>query len=361
MSQGEHGEGSKAPASFLCDYLGISRQGYYKHADRSLEVDVLSSRIVLYAREVLKDMPKAGMRELHELCRRHFGQKFTIGRDQCYEIFRSNGLCQRKRKRPRTTCSNHNHFIHGDLLNTTPKLVATRFGQLCVADITYVATNAGWAYLSLLTDAASRSVPGWSLQPTLGKEGPIGALNMALERYRAYGVDVSRLIHHSDRGVQYCCNEYVSILKAAGVRISMTQTGGRPTAQRPGREDEQHHKERLALRHAGQEPRRGQAAHRKSRADVQHPTSTSGPGHENATARTPKAHLTCDIAPLALGSCEPPAAGHPLGVFHGLVFIHAKRPAQTWTANKQCLTLQTDGSCKPNLDFAKGHDNLNTT
>lgn len=177
MSQGEHGEGSKAPASFLCDYLGISRQGYYKHADRSLEVDVLRSSIVLYAREVLKDMPKAGMRELHELCRRHFGQKFTIGRDQCYEIFRSNGLCQRKRKRPRTTCSNHNYFIHGDLLNTTPKLVATRFGQLCVADITYVATNAGWAYLSLLTDAASRSVPGWSLQPTLGKEGPIGALN----------------------------------------------------------------------------------------------------------------------------------------------------------------------------------------
>ena len=225
MSQGEHGEGSKAPASFLCDYLGISRQGYYKHADRSLEVDVLRSSIVLYAREVLKDMPKAGMRELHELCRRHFGQKFTIGRDQCYEIFRSNRLCQRKRKRPRTTCSNHNYFIHGDLLNTTPKLVATRFGQLCVADITYVATNAGWAYLSLLTDAASRSVPGWSLQPTLGKEGPIGALNMALERYRAYGVDVSRLIHHSDRGVQYCCNEYVSILKAAGVRISMTQTG----------------------------------------------------------------------------------------------------------------------------------------
>ena len=152
MSQGEHGEGSKAPASFLCDYLGISRQGYYKHADRSLEVDVLRSSIVLYAREVLKDMPKAGMRELHELCRRHFGQKFTIGRDQCYEIFRSNGLCQRKRKRPRTTCSNHNYFIHGDLLNTTPKLVATRFGQLCVADITYVATNAGWAYLSLLTE-----------------------------------------------------------------------------------------------------------------------------------------------------------------------------------------------------------------
>ena len=136
---------------------------------------------------------------------------------------------------------------------------------------------------------------------------------------------------------------------------------GRPTAQRPGREDEQHHKERMALRHAGQEPRRGQAAHRKSRADVQHPTSTSGPRHENATTRTPKAHLTCDIAPLALGGSEPPAAGHPLGVFHGLVFIHAKRPAQTWTDNKQCLTLQTDGCCKPNLDFGEGHDNLNTT
>lgn len=225
MSQGKEPSGGKRTVSFLCDYLGISRQGYDKHVDRWLETNVLRSSIVLYAMDILKDIPKAGMRELYELCRLKFGLKFTIGRDQCYGIFRSNGLCQRNRKHPGTTYSNHNYFIYGNLLNTTPKLRPTGFGELCVADITNVATNTGWAYLSLVTNAASRVIVGWNLHPTLGKEGPIGALNMALECYRSYGIDPAGLIHHSDRGVQYCCNEYTALLKASGIRISMTQTG----------------------------------------------------------------------------------------------------------------------------------------
>ena len=151
--------------SFLCGYLGISRQGYYRHVDRTLEAEVLRTSIVLYCQEVLHDMPKAGMRELYELSRRKFGKKFTIGRDQCFNLFRSNGLCQRRKKRPRTTNSNHNYFIYPDLLNTSPKLKAVRFGQLCVTDITYVATSSGWAYLSLVTDAAARLIVGWAFIP----------------------------------------------------------------------------------------------------------------------------------------------------------------------------------------------------
>ena len=186
---------------------------------------MLQTSIVLYAMELLKDMPRAGMRELYELCRRRFGAKFIIGRDQCYGLFRSNGLCRRNRKRPRTTCSNHNYYIYEDLLNTTPKLRPTRFGQLCVADITYVATESGWAYLSLVTDAASRLIVGWALCPTLCREGPIRAMRMAADFYTGQGVPTEGLIHHSDRGVQYCCNEYTGLLKSLGMRISMTQTG----------------------------------------------------------------------------------------------------------------------------------------
>ncbi len=170
-------------------------------------------------------MPKAGMRELYELCKRKFGEKMTIGRDQCYEIFRQNGLVQRKRKRPRTTNSSHHYFIYPDLLNTTPKLVAHRFGELCVTDITYVATNSGWAYLSLVTDAATRLVVGFCLHPTLATEGPLQAFKMAVEYYQGHGVDLNGLIHHSDRGTQYCCNEYVNLLKSLGIQLSMTQTG----------------------------------------------------------------------------------------------------------------------------------------
>ena len=151
----EEGTSPRRNVSFLCDYLGISRQGYYKYIVQEKEEEILGTSIVLYATELRKDLPKAGMRELYELCRRKFQYKFSIGRDQCYNLFRSNGLCQRYRKRPRTTFSNHNYFIFDDLLNTTPKLKPTHFGQLCVADITYVATQHGWAYLSLVTDAAS--------------------------------------------------------------------------------------------------------------------------------------------------------------------------------------------------------------
>ena len=137
----------------------------------------------------------------------------------------SNGLCQRRRKRPRTTNSNHNYFIYPDLLNTSPKLKAVRFGQLCVTDITYVATSSGWAYLSLVTDAAARLIVGWDLHPTLAKAGPLKSIGSAMDFYRQHGVNLSSLIHHSDRGVQYCCNEYVDLLKRNGIRISMTQTG----------------------------------------------------------------------------------------------------------------------------------------
>ena len=193
--------------------------------DRSLELDVLRSSIVFYAQELRSSLPKAGIRILYELCRRKYADKFTIGRDQCYELFRSNGLCLRRRKRPRTTNSNHHYHIYEDLLNTTPKLHPARFGELCVTDITYVATSSGWAYLSLVTDAASRLIVGWCLHPTLERQGPMKALSMAIDFYRKYNVELSQLIHHSDRGVQYCCNEYVDKLKSLGIQISMTQSG----------------------------------------------------------------------------------------------------------------------------------------
>lgn len=91
------------------------------------------------------------MRELYVCCVRYFKEKMVIGRDQCYEIFRSNGLVQRKKRvRPKTTNSNHNYYIYPDLLNTTPKFVASTSGSMVVADITYVSTRDGWAYLSCL-------------------------------------------------------------------------------------------------------------------------------------------------------------------------------------------------------------------
>lgn len=166
------------------------------------------------------------MRELYACCIRKFGSKMVIGRDRCYDIFRANGLSQRtSRKRPRTTNSNHNYYIYPDLLNVAPKFVAPAFGFMVVADITYVATRGGWAYLSLLTDAASRAIVGHALYKTLETEGPLKALGMAIAFYDKYDIDTSILIHHSDRGVQYCSNKYVEKLKENQINISMTQCG----------------------------------------------------------------------------------------------------------------------------------------
>jgi transposase InsO family protein len=150
----------------------------------------------------------------------------VIGRDQCYNVLRANGFAlRRKNFRPRTTNSNHNFYIYSDLLNVTPKLRPSGNGELVVTDITYVATNKGWAYLSLATDAFSRAIIGYAIRPTLDTSGPMKALHMAYDFYKKNGIDTGRLIHHSDRGIQYCSNQYVNDLKEHGVRISMTQCG----------------------------------------------------------------------------------------------------------------------------------------
>ena len=212
----------------LCRLLGISRWGYYKHDEKEDEESILITSVVLYCNYIRApdNLPKSGSRELLDLCKQYFGVKFTLGRDRFYDVLRANGLMLRKKRyRPRTTDSNHNNRIWPDLLNTTPKLVARRAGRLVVADITYVYCSEGFGYLSLLTDAYSRYIVGWCFHETLETDGPIQALEMAIKCYTAFGIDISELIHHSDRGVQYTSQQYVEMLLAIDVQISMTQTG----------------------------------------------------------------------------------------------------------------------------------------
>lgn len=193
-----------------------------------MDQTVLISSVVLYCNYLRQPghLPRAGARELHELSRQYFKEKFTIGRDRFYDILRANGLMLRRRRhRPRTTDSRHSERIYPDLLNTTPKLAPGKNGRLIVADITYVCYKGGFAYLSLLTDAYSRYIVGHSLYPTLETNGPLLALRKALDLYSALHVDISGLVHHSDRGVQYASRDYVRLLKDNNMRISMTQDG----------------------------------------------------------------------------------------------------------------------------------------
>lgn len=212
----------------LCELLGISRNGYYKHEESDAEFGILVTSIVMYCRWLRADdrLPKGGCRELRTLCSEYFGDKFKIGRDRFYDVLRANGLMLRQRQyRPRTTDSRHHFHIYEDLLNTTPKFVAKACGQMAVADITYVRYRDGFLYLSLLTDSYSRYIIGWCLSPTLETEGPLEALQMGLGFYQSHRISIKQLIHHSDRGIQYASSKYTDLLKAYDISISMTQCG----------------------------------------------------------------------------------------------------------------------------------------
>lgn len=140
-----------------------------------------------------------------------------IGRDSLFEILRDNALLVRRRKRkaPRTTWSNHWFRRHPYRVKD---FIATAPGQLWVSDVTYIRLKEHFAYLSLITDAYSHKIVGFCLSRDLGTAGCVNALKMALH----FNLRQKNLIHHSDRGVQYCCNEYVGILERENILISMT-------------------------------------------------------------------------------------------------------------------------------------------
>lgn len=128
-------------------------------------------------------------------------------------------LIRRRKRGVRTTDSSH-------WLKKYPNLIAaldlTTPEQLWVSDITYVKTMEGYSYLSLITDAYSRKIVGHALHPNLESEGCIIALSLAIDGRTRHDIP---LIHHSDRGVQYCSGAYVDMLLSQGISISMTQSG----------------------------------------------------------------------------------------------------------------------------------------
>jgi putative transposase len=124
-----------------------------------------------------------------------------------------------KRKRARTTNCQHPFYKYPNL---TKELVVTRPNQLWVSDITYIRTGSDFSYLSLITDAYSHKIVGWAVRETLHTKGPLAALNMAVKTLQK---GKESLIHHSDRGLQYCCKDYIELLSSHTIQISMTSQG----------------------------------------------------------------------------------------------------------------------------------------
>lgn len=204
----------------LCGLFGKSRQAYYqriKYNYKEVAKGEILLQMIAKEREL---MPRIGGRKLLHKLQPRLPEELSMGRDRFFKFLGDyNLLVRRKRYRARTTNSSH-------WLRKYPNLVKefTPNGphQLWVSDITYIETAQGFVYLFLITDAYSRKVIGWDLGQSLEADHAILALYMALSQLPAGKKNV---FHHSDRGVQYCSEKYVKILKQNDFQISMTENG----------------------------------------------------------------------------------------------------------------------------------------
>ena len=199
---------------------GISRQAYYQRRARCQARQARHEQALERGRQVRRRHPKMGTRKLY---REHYAtfRSLGIGRDALFGLLRRHGLLlEPTRSKRRTTHSRHGLPTRSNLLTGyTPE----RSNEVFVSDITYLETLDSFHYLALVTDAYSRKIVGWDLSRSLSVEGSLRALDMALGQTTAE--ERRGLIHHSDRGVQYCCHVYTGRLEAVGARISMAEVG----------------------------------------------------------------------------------------------------------------------------------------
>ena len=168
-----------------------------------------------------KHLKRIGTRKLFGMMNAFLLQhNFQIGRDAMFDLLSERGLLVRKRKRRGcvTTFSKHRFKKYPNIIRD---FVPNAPNQLWVSDITYIHLADGFAYLSLITDAYSRKIVGFYLSKDLSARGPLNALKMAIKTNHS----IAGLIHHSDRGVQYCCDAYVKLLTDEKIKISMTENG----------------------------------------------------------------------------------------------------------------------------------------
>lgn len=165
-------------------------------------------------------MPRIGTRKLYFLIKDELQiLNIKIGRDVLFNFLRAEHLLIKpKRSYVKTTNSKHWMKKYPNLIKNV-ELVKPE--QLWVSDITYIKTDQGHEYLSLITDAYSKKIMGYELLNNLSAAGPLKALEMALSN-RKYDHD---LIHHSDRGLQYCSADYIENLKKNKIKVSMTENG----------------------------------------------------------------------------------------------------------------------------------------
>jgi len=201
--------------------LCISRQAWYQALQRDRDKEKQVQHIIERVTNIRLQQPRLGTRKLHYLLQHQSDATLRIGRDRLFHILRcSRLLVTPKRAYHKTTYSHHRFYCHPNLLKAGEnQVVAHCPEQMWVADITYLPVRSGTVYLSLVTDAWSRKIVGYHVHDSLHTKNVARAFKMALSGRQTR----QRLVHHSDRGIQYCSVEYQAIHERHGVTCSMTE------------------------------------------------------------------------------------------------------------------------------------------
>lgn len=205
----------------FCRLLGITRQAYYQHFWYQEQLSFEDELIVFEVLKIRKNHRHMGGRKLFELLQPFLLEhQIKIGRDRLFDILSANCLLVRRKKKPTITTDSFHRFKKYP--NLIRDFIPKRPNHLWVSDITYWKIRNGFTYISFVTDAYSRKIVGYHLVDSLQTSETIQALKMAISNLAD---DQLQLIHHSNRGTQYCSNEYIKLLEANNIGISMTENG----------------------------------------------------------------------------------------------------------------------------------------
>lgn len=206
----------------LCRKMHISRQAWYKGQKQASGKKMQQTVMVKIVQEIRKKLPRCGGCKLHYMMREDFiDHQIKMGRDNFFKFLKQYDLLVVPRKQyARTTNSNHRFRIYKNLIQ---EFKPQKPNELWVSDITYLRTLQGFCYLALITDAYSRKIVGYHISDSLELTGCMQALKNALS---IPNENIHKqLIHHSDRGIQYCSNAYTALLSKRNIRISMADRG----------------------------------------------------------------------------------------------------------------------------------------
>jgi putative transposase len=202
---------------FTCTLFGIDRQVYYRKIKRRKAKQDKAKQVVDMVLEIRRAMPRIGSKKLYFLMHKELNL-LKIGRDKFIDILRANHLLVVPKRSYHITTNSHHRFRK--YKNQILDLQIDRPEQVWVSDITYIGKREKPCYLSLITDAYSKKIVGYNVSDNLNTESSLAALKSAIKQRKN---KQTPLIHHSDRGLQYCANDYQKTLKRNDIQPSMTQ------------------------------------------------------------------------------------------------------------------------------------------